>query len=161
MMKHLFFLISITAFTAACTKQAPPTEGLYLGTFSGRCILEEDTIRITRIVYIQIISTSDKELTFYHSENGDSGLESILQLDGKNIRGTIKTGTSRGGYDETNSFYLIAHKEIDITGRWEKLSGEYVITGGFESLYHYYHTFDSINADFPAKGTFIIQPRKE
>lgn len=160
MKKLSFILLSIWLFTA-CIKQDPPIEGLYLGTFAGRCIVNDDTIKITRTVYIQIISSSEKELALYHSENGDSGLESVVQMDGKNINGTIKTWNSRGGYDETNSFYLITHKDIDIIGRGEKLEGEDVITGGFESIYHYYHTGDSINTDFQVKGWFIIKPRKE
>jgi hypothetical protein len=160
MKKLSFILLSILLFTA-CIKQDPPIEGLYLGTFAGHCIVNDDAIKITRNVYIQIISSSDKELALYHSENGDSGLESVVQLDGKNINGTIKTWNSRGGYDETNSFYLITHKEIDITGRWEKLDGEYVITGGFKSIYHFASTAENIDEEYPVEGSFIIKPRQE
>lgn len=160
-MKIISLLLLSFGFLTACNKQAPPTEGLYLGTFSGRCIVEEETISITRTVNIQIISTSSIELTFYHSENGDSGIESLVQLDGKNIIGTIKTWVVRSWQDSPSTHISHIHKYIDIEGRWEKLGGEYVITGKFNSIYHFVSTAANIDKEYPVEGSFIIKPNNE
>lgn len=145
----------------ACNKQTPPTEGLYLGTFNGRCVVLEDTIHITRTVYIQINSSSNKELVFYHSENGESGIESVVQLDGKNIKGTIKSWVVRAWQHSPTTHISHIHKFIEIVGRWEKLGGEYVITGKFNSIYHFVSTAENINEEYTVEGSFIIKPNKD
>ncbi len=160
-MKKIFLLLFAGSLLAACVKQAPPTEGLYLGTFSGFGIAEEDTIRITRTVNIQITSSNSKELLFYHSENGDSGIESTVQLDGKNIKGTIKSWAAVSWSDSPTTHISHIDKYIDIEGRWEKLEGEYVITGKFKSIYHFVSTAANINEESPVEGSFIIKPNNE
>ncbi len=160
MKKNLLLLFTVSLL-AACTKQAPPTEGFYLGTFSGRYIAEDETIRITRTVYIQITGSSNKELSLYHSENGDSGIESVVQLDGKNINGTIKSWVAVSWSDSPTTHISQIDKYIDIEGRWEKLEGEYVITGTFKSIYHFISTASNINEEYPVEGSFIIEPKNE
>ncbi len=160
-MKKIFLLLFAGSLLAACVKQAPPTEGLYLGTFSGFRIAQEDTIRITRTVNIQITSSNSKELLFYHSENGDSGIESTVQLDGKNIKGTIKSWTAVSWSDSPTTHISHIDQYIDIEGRWEKLGGEYVITGKFNSIYHFVSTAANIDEESPVEGSFIIKPNNE
>ena len=160
-MRKISLLLLSFSFLVACNKQAPPTEGLYLGTFSGFGIAEEDTIRITRIVNIQITSSNSKELLFYHSENGDSGIESTVQLDRKNIKGTIKSWTAVSWSDSPTTHISHINKFIDIEGRWEKLGGEYVITGKFKSIYHFVSTAENIDVEYPVEGSFTIKPAED
>ena len=142
----------------ACKKNDLPPEGLYLGTFSG--IYSEDGVEktSTRLVDIQITETSKNELVLWHSEIGEFGHESILTKESHDISGTIATWASWATGNDTGHITYI-YEYIDVVGRWEKQGNEYIVTGSFNYIYHFINTFESVDASYPVKGTFIIEPR--
>ncbi|KAF0132012.1 MAG: hypothetical protein FD155_536 [Bacteroidetes bacterium] len=158
-MKTTSILFLMLILLIACKKQPPP-EGSYVGTFSGSYSKNGEYINRDRILYMRITSSSANELVFKHNERGDPAYESILELNGKTIHGLILTWFS---YSNTSGEGLVGHtdKYIDIEGRWEKLGGEYVITGKFNSIYHFVSTAANIDEEYPVEGSFIIKPNNE
>lgn len=152
-----FILLALSS----CTKQNFPGEGSFKGTFSGMYIKEGNVISHKRIINIVITESTDDHLLFINSESGASHQESELLKNGKDISGTIKSWAVASWQDSPTTHISHIDKYIDIEGRWEKLGGEYVITGHFKSLYNFVSTAENIDEEYPVEGSFIIKPNNE
>ncbi len=162
-MKKIFLLLFTFSLLAlsSCTKQHFSGEGSFKGTFSGMYIKEGNVISHKRIINIVITESTDDHLLLINSESGASHQESELSKNGKDISGTIKSWAAVSWSDSPTTHISHIDKYIDIEGRWEKLGGEYVITGKFYSIYHFVSTAANIDEESPVEGSFIIKPNNE
>ena len=160
-MKTFFNLFLFVMALSSCTKQHFPGEGAFTGTITGSYIKEGDVISHKRIIYIVITESSDERLKLINSESGAWHQESELTQKGKDISGTIKSWADVSWHDSPTTHISHIDKYIDIEGRWEKLDGEYVITGHFKSLYNFVSTAANIDVEYPVEGSFTIKPAED
>ena len=160
-MKTFFNLFLFVMALSSCTKQHFPGEGAFTGTFSGSYTKEGHVIPHKRIIHIVITESSDDRLKLINSESGANHHESELTQKGKDISGTIKSWADVSWHDSPTTHISHIDKYTDIEGRWEKLDGEYMITGHFNSFYHFVSTAANIDMEYPVEGSFIIKPSKE
>lgn len=160
-MKTFFNLFLFVMALSSCTKQHFPGEGAFTGNFSGSYTKEGHVIPHKRIIHIVITESSDDRLKLINSESGANHHESELTQKGKDISGTIKSWADVSWHDSPTTHISHIDKYTDIEGRWEKLDGEYMITGHFNSFYHFVSTAANIDMEYPVEGSFIIKPSKE